>query len=129
MTRIAALFDAAKTSMFTPPDLGRPLVGVDVDDAQALAERSTAAASSFWNSVRTRSAVSWPMAIAKALRMTSVSAAVMSASRQRIEKPSSTQHVPRPADRVQQPRLAAVLELARRFETKTSMVFVVANGS
>src|SRR3954454_15223958 len=52
------------------------------------------------------------MTIANAARMTNVSAAETIASRQRIAMWSSTQDVPRAADRVQQPRLAARLELA-----------------
>src|SRR5215218_6780426 len=55
------------------------------------------------------------MTIANTNRITNVSAAETIASRQRIEicsSISSTEHVPRSADRVQQPRLAAGLELA-----------------
>src|SRR4051812_6454723 len=52
------------------------------------------------------------MTIANAARMTNVSAAETIASRQRIAMWSSTQDVPRAADRVQQSRLAAGLELA-----------------
>src|SRR3954452_14826625 len=52
------------------------------------------------------------MTTANAARITNVSAAETIASRQRIAMWSSTQHVPRAADGVQQPRLAAGLELA-----------------
>src|SRR3954468_2858591 len=52
------------------------------------------------------------MTTANAARMTNVSAAETPASRQRMAMWSSTEHVPRAADRVQQPRLAAGLELA-----------------
>src|SRR5689334_3987856 len=59
-----------------------------------------------------RLVVASPTAIAKAHRITNVRPAEMSASRQRIETRSSTQDVPRAADRVQQPRLPTRLELA-----------------
>src|SRR4051795_1391150 len=73
---------------------------------------STAAASSLLKSERIRFAVSWPMTTAKPQRITKVSTADVSASRHRTGRRSSTQHVPRAADRVQQARLAAGLELA-----------------
>src|SRR4029453_527618 len=73
---------------------------------------STAAASSLLKSERTREEVTWPMTTAKADRMKSVRPAESSARRHLIGTPSSTQHVPRAADGVQQPRLAAGLELA-----------------
>src|SRR3954468_6821970 len=73
---------------------------------------STAAATWLLKSDRTREAVTWPMTIANAARMTNVSAAETIASRQRIAMWSSTEDVPRAADRVQEPSLAARLELA-----------------
>src|SRR4051795_11798258 len=73
---------------------------------------STAAASSLLKSERIRLAVSCPMTTAKPQRITKVSTADVSASRHRTGRRSSTQHVPRAADRVQEPRLAARLELA-----------------
>src|SRR3954469_21394972 len=73
---------------------------------------STAAASSLLKSERIRFAVSWPMTTAKPQRITKVSTADVSASRHRTGRRSSTQHVPRAADGVQEPRLAAGLELA-----------------
>src|SRR4051794_2876664 len=73
---------------------------------------STAAASSLLKSERIRFAVSCPMTTAKPQRITKVSTAEVSASRHRTGRRSSTQHVPRAADRVQQARLAAGLELA-----------------
>src|SRR6478752_6867901 len=59
-----------------------------------------------------RLTVSWPTTTANPERMISVRPAEVSARRQRIGSRSSTQDVPRAADRVQQPRLAAGLELA-----------------
>src|SRR5215217_6539223 len=73
---------------------------------------SEAAASWLRKSERMRFVVASPTPIAKAHRITKVSPAEMSARRQRIDRCSSTKHVPRAADRVQQPRLAAGLELA-----------------
>src|SRR3954463_7120852 len=73
---------------------------------------STAAASSLLKSERIRLAVSCPMTTANPQRITKVSTADVSASRHRTGRRSSTQHVPRAADRVQQPRLTARLELA-----------------
>src|SRR3954454_8882627 len=73
---------------------------------------STAAATWLLKSERTREAVTWPITTAKPARMTNVSAAETIARRHRIGIRSSTQHVPRAADRVQQPRLATGLELA-----------------
>jgi hypothetical protein len=73
---------------------------------------STAAASSLLKSERIRLAVSWPTATANPHRITKVSADDVSARRQRTGMRSSTQDVPRAADRVQQPRLAVGLELA-----------------
>src|SRR4029450_6669587 len=73
---------------------------------------STAAASSLLKSERTREEVTWPITTAKAERMTSVRPADSSARRHLMGTPSSTQHVPRATDGVQQPRLAAGLELA-----------------
>src|SRR6476619_3539128 len=76
---------------------------------------STAAATWLLKSDRTRDAVTWPMTTAKPARITNVSAAETIASRHRIEiLPSAlaTEHVSRAADRVQEARLAAGLELA-----------------
>src|SRR3954453_5069985 len=73
---------------------------------------STAAATWLLKSARTRDAVTEPITTAKPVRMTNVSAAETMASRHRIGIDSSTEHVPRPADRVQQPRLATGLQLA-----------------
>src|SRR3954464_9032745 len=73
---------------------------------------STAAASSLLKSEQIRLAVSCPMTTANPQRITKVSTADVSASRHRTGRRSSTQHVPRAADRVQQPRLTARLELA-----------------
>src|SRR3954471_6206326 len=63
-------------------------------------------------SSRMRRCVSSPTAIANVHRMANVSAADVSARRQRIEMRSSTEDIARAADRVQQARLAAGLELA-----------------
>src|SRR4051812_10764386 len=76
---------------------------------------STAAATWLLKSERTCEAVTWPITTANIARITNVSAAETTASRQRIEiwaKALATEHVPRPADRVQQPRLASRLQLA-----------------
>src|SRR4051794_17841894 len=75
--------------------------------------RSSAAAASWLRkSERIRLIVASPTPIANPQRITNVRPAESSARRQRIERRSSTQDVPRPADRVQQPRLAIRLELA-----------------
>src|SRR3954463_3874185 len=73
---------------------------------------STAAATWLLKSERTREAVTCPITTAKPARMTNVRAAETIASRHRIGIRSSTEDVPRAADRVQQPRLAPGLELA-----------------
>src|SRR4051812_39328220 len=73
---------------------------------------STAAASWLLKSDRTRAAVTCPMTIANAARMTNVSADETTARRHRMGMLSSTEHVARAADRVQQARLAGRLELA-----------------
>src|SRR3954453_3272675 len=73
---------------------------------------ATAAAPWLLKPARTREAVTWPMTIANAVRMTNVSAAETIASRHRIGTCSSTQDVPRAADRGQQAPPAAPLELA-----------------
>src|SRR3954452_12105302 len=73
---------------------------------------STAAATWLLKSERTREAVTCPITTAKPARMTNVRAAETIASRHRMGMRSSTQDVPRAADRVQQARLAAGLELA-----------------
>src|SRR4051794_41367850 len=59
-----------------------------------------------------RLVVASPTPIANAQRITKVSPAEIRARRQRIEMRSSTKYVSRAADRVQEPRLAAGLELA-----------------
>src|SRR3954452_12713371 len=75
--------------------------------------RSSAAAISWLRkSERIRLVVASPTPMAKAQRITKVSPAEIEARRQRIEMRSSTQHVPRAADGVQEPRLGAGLELA-----------------
>src|SRR3954469_19494052 len=77
--------------------------------------RSSAAAASWLRkSERIRLVVASPTAIANAQRITHVRPAEMSARRQRIEMCSSTQDVPRTTDGVQEPRLAAGLELAAK---------------
>src|SRR5689334_21347112 len=76
------------------------------------ARSPAAAAISLLKSERIREAVSWPMATAKHARMTKVRPAEVSARRHRMGTRSSTEHVPGAADRVQQARLAARLELA-----------------
>src|SRR3954452_16175260 len=74
--------------------------------------RSSAAAISWLRkSERIRLVVASPTPMAKAHRITKVSPAEIEARRQRIEMCSSTQHVSRAADRVQQTRLAVGLEL------------------
>src|SRR3954471_18929570 len=74
--------------------------------------RSAASAVCSLKSSRMRRWVSSPTATAKVHRIANVSPAEVMASRQRMGRRSSTQHVPRAADRVQQSRLAAPLELA-----------------
>src|SRR6478752_1467282 len=75
--------------------------------------RSSEAATSWLRkSDRIRLVVASPTAMANAQRMTQVRPAEISARRQRIEMRSSTQDVPRAADRVQEPGLATRLELA-----------------
>src|SRR4051794_23377682 len=81
--------------------------------------RSSAPCDTFTlKSSRMRRVVSAPTPIANASRMTSVNSAEPPASRHRIGSrrtaapPLSTEHVPRAADGVQEPRLALRLELA-----------------
>src|SRR6478752_2013552 len=75
--------------------------------------RSSEAATSWLRkSDRIRLVVASPTAMANAQRMTQVRPAEISARRHRIDRRSSTQDVPRAADRVQEPGLATCLELA-----------------
>src|SRR3954463_996685 len=74
--------------------------------------RSAASAVCSLKSSRMRRWVSSPTATAKVHRIAKVSPAEVIARRQRMGRRSSTQDVPRAADRVQQPRPAAGLELA-----------------
>ena len=93
---------------------------------------STAAASSLLKSLRIRDAVSWPMTTANSERITNVSAAEISASRQRIEMRDSAQaRSTYPAPRIvcRSRGSPPASSLRRRLETNTSIVFVVANGS
>src|SRR3954468_10426084 len=78
-----------------------------------LRDRRSAETSVWWpKSSRMRRWVSSPTATAKVQRIAKVSAADVRARRQRMERRSSTEDVARAADRVQQARLAARLELA-----------------
>src|SRR3954451_16296517 len=74
--------------------------------------RSAASAVCSLKSSRMRRWVSSPTATAKVHRIAKVSPAEVMARRHRMARRSSTQDVPRAPDRVQQPRLAAGLELA-----------------
>src|SRR3954447_14268394 len=74
--------------------------------------RSAASAVCSLKSSRMRRWVSSPTATAKVHRIANVSPAEVMARRQRMGRRSSTQDVPRAADRVQQSRLAAGLQLA-----------------
>ena len=91
---------------------------------------STAAASSLLKSERIRVAVSWPMTTAKPHRITKVSPADVSARRQRIGAGAQARRT-YPAPRIVCSRRGSppASSLRRRLETKTSIVFVVANGS
>src|SRR6478672_8081190 len=73
---------------------------------------SDAATSWLRKSDRILLVVASPTPMANPHRITQVSPAEISARRQRIEMRSSTQDVPRAADRVQEPGLATCLELA-----------------
>src|SRR5436309_11795821 len=73
---------------------------------------SDAAASWLRKSERMRLVVASPTPIANAHRITNVSPAEIEARRQRMETCSSTEHVSRAADGVQEPALAFGLELA-----------------
>src|SRR4051812_26535523 len=78
-----------------------------------LRARRSAETSVWWpKSSRMRRCVSSPTATAKVQRIAKVSAADVSARRQRMERRANTGDVGRPADGVQQARLAARLELA-----------------
>src|SRR3954454_22589704 len=78
-----------------------------------LRARRSAETSVWWpKSSRIRRCVSSPTAMAKVQRIAKVSAADVSARRQRMERRLSTEDVARAADRVQQARLPARLELA-----------------
>src|SRR3954467_6988056 len=114
ITRTTAVLAAAETSRSGRRNSSRVVSG-SRRKLRRSDRSSTAAASWLLKSERTRDAVTWPMTTAKPARITNVSAAETVASRQRMgirSRNSSTEHVPRPADRVQQPRLAAALELA-----------------
>src|SRR3954451_1604642 len=111
MMRMTAVFAAAYTSRSGPRKSRRVVSGARRKLKRSL-RSSTAAASWLLKFERTRDAVTWPITIAKAVRMTKVSAAETTASRQRIGMRSSTEDVPRSADRVEQARLAGALELA-----------------
>src|ERR687886_842362 len=86
-------------------------VEASIDSAIRSRSSSTPAASSLLKSERMRATVSCPTRIPKPERIRQVSAAEVSASRQRMGMRSSTEHVAGAADRVQQARLAAGLEL------------------
>src|SRR3954453_6676128 len=78
-----------------------------------LRARRSAETSVWWpKSSRMRRCVSSPTATAKGQGIAEGSPADVSARRQRMERRSSTEDVARAADRVQQARLAAGLELA-----------------
>src|SRR3954468_1082067 len=79
---------------------------------QLCERRSAASAVCSLKSSRMRRWVSSPTATAKVHRIANVSPAEVIARRQRMGRRSSTQDIPRAADRVQQSRLAAGLELA-----------------
>src|SRR3954452_5210669 len=111
MTRMTAVFAAAYTSRSGPPKSRRVVSGSRRKLKRSL-RSSTAAASWLLKSDRTRDAGTWPITIAKPGRITKVSAAETTARRHRIGMRSSTEDVPRAADRVQQARLAGALELA-----------------
>src|SRR4051794_36932649 len=111
MMRITAVLAAAYTSRSGPWKSRRVVSGSRRKLKRSL-RSSTAAASWLLKSERTRDAVTCPMTRAKAARITNVRAAETTASRQRMGMRSSTEHVPRSADGVQQARLAGALELA-----------------
>src|SRR4051812_26880263 len=79
-----------------------------------MRSRRSLTAAVIWlsKSERIRRVVNVPTAIAKPQRITRVSTAEPTASRQRIGIHLSADDIPRASDRVQQPRLAAGLELA-----------------
>ncbi len=88
------------------------------------------------NVERTLPVVSWPTTIANPQRTRNVSADEMIARRQRMEKRPSTARSGQarstyPAPRIVWSRRGSPPDssLRRRFETNTSIVFVVANGS
>src|SRR5919202_5368028 len=110
-SRMTAPLDAAYSSRSGPSRSMPPWMGSTWKAKRSL-RSSTAAATWLLKSDRTRDAVTWPMTTAKPVRMTNVRAAETIARRQRMGIRSSTEDVPRAADRVQQPRLATGLELA-----------------
>src|SRR5439155_4677321 len=109
--RSAAFSEPATSSSWRLSMLTVPVAG-SYSTTKLCDSRSAASAVCVRKSSRIRRCVSSPTAMAKVHRIANVSAADVRASRQRIEMRSSTQHVPRAANRVQQPRLAARLELA-----------------
>src|SRR4051794_16954242 len=109
-TRMTAAFDAAERVSGGPASSTLP--NPSTWKLKRSLRSSTAAATWLLKSARTRDAVTEPITTAKPVRMTNVSAAETMASRHRIGIDSSTEHVPRPADRVQQPRVATGLQLA-----------------
>src|SRR4051794_16446230 len=109
--RSTALSVPATRSSWRRSNCTRPVDGLYC--TIRLRARRSAETSVWWpKSSRIRRWVSSPTAMAKVHRIAKVSAADVSARRQRMERRSSTQHVSRAADRVQQPRLATGLELA-----------------
>src|SRR4051794_27288660 len=109
--RMTAWVEPAWTSRF-----GRTFTGwpeFESTSMESLSRRSSAAAASWLRkSERMRLDVAWKTTIAKPHRITKVRPAEIRASRERIDRRSSTEHVPRSADGVQQPRLASALEFA-----------------
>src|SRR5258705_2691992 len=109
--RITACSAPAYASRFGEIFVTRPFA--TLTSIRNLFLRSSDAAISWLRkSERMRLVVASPTPIAKAQRITNVSPAEMRARRQRIEIRSSTEHVSRAADGVQEPRLATGLELA-----------------
>src|SRR6188472_615213 len=110
--RIVAPAPAAKSCRFGPAGMNSPCAGLTAVTETRSESLSTAAASLLSKSDRTREAVTLPITIAKPVRMRKVRPAEMRARRQRMGRRSSTEDVAGAADRVEQPRLAAGLELA-----------------
>src|SRR5215217_62350 len=115
MTRIAAFWDAAKSSRSIVSRAGRstmrpPLAGTNRSCAWR-SSLSALAATSSRKSSRICRVVSTPTIAAKPHRMTSVSAAEPPARRQRIGSRLYAEDVARAADRMEEARLATGFEL------------------